>query len=108
MDTSEDYSVDSACERLQNILQSQFGNPAESTLHELLNDALVVLTELKKLSRMGHTSTRSGRLAAQEAKQSMDEVYLQLQNYRYEALHLAKEIAQCEEMELVAGPRNGE
>ncbi|KAI9019045.1 Fms-interacting protein-domain-containing protein [Hyaloraphidium curvatum] len=97
---SDVSEIDDACSSLQSILQQQLAGAGESAvLGRLLNEALLLLQELKTLGRDAYIANRAGKLSAQEAKQSMDEVYLQLQNYRYEALHLTKEIAQCEEME---------
>lgn len=100
---SPDVSFDATCEQLHQTLLEQLNATSERGIQSLLDDAVLILQELKQLNRAAHVNNRTGRLAAQEAKQAMDEVYLQLQNYRYEALHLTKEIAQCEEMESVLG-----
>ncbi len=52
---------------------------------------------LKRLNRLDKLRARDGREQAQRAKQRVDALHLQLQNLLYEALHLQKEIAKCQQ-----------
>ncbi|KAJ3196248.1 THO complex subunit 5 [Irineochytrium annulatum] len=57
--------------------------------------------ELQKLNRATLFHTRSMKSVTAEAKQSMDRLYLSLQNLNYEKMYLQREIAKCKDCESI-------
>lgn len=62
---------------------------------DLKNDFLMHFLTLKKLNRLDKLRTKHTREATMEAKSKVDSFHLQLQNLRYEVLHLEKEVTKC-------------
>ena len=63
--------------------------------------AVMLFATLKRLNRLSHLYSKNARDQIQEMKLNVDGLHLQLQNLRYEAAHLQKEITNCLEFRCV-------
>ncbi|XP_078467756.1 THO complex subunit 5 isoform X3 [Lampetra fluviatilis] len=103
------------CRELQRLmgevdeLKSQGMRHNAPEIEERKTQVCIHFMTLKKLNRLAHIRCKKGRDATYENKQKVDALHLQLQNLRYEVMHLQKEITKClefkskhEEIELVS------
>lgn len=62
---------------------------------------VMLFATLKRLNRISHLYSKDARDEIQDLKLRVDGLHLQLQNLRYEAAHLQKEITNCLEFRSV-------
>jgi len=88
------------CNQMKEVLAKvyetkQSGRKSTEVLSELKTDFLMHFLTLKKLNRLDKLRTKHCRDSTIEAKAKVDSLGLQLQNLRYEVLHLQKEVNKC-------------
>ena len=67
----------------------------QQELTELRTKFSLLFLTLKKLNRLDKIRTKKIRETTNASKQRVDAFHLQLQNLRYEVMHLQKEVAKC-------------
>ena len=71
------------------------GAKVQQELTELRTKFSLMFLTLKKLNRLDKIRTKKIRENTNASKQRVDAFHLQLQNLRYEVMHLQKEVAKC-------------
>lgn len=62
---------------------------------EACRSGLLLFAQVRKLNRLSHLFTKETRDRTHERRLEVDGLHLQLQNLRYEAMHLDKDITNC-------------
>merc|ERR1712223_1791855 len=71
------------------------GGKVQQHLTELRTNFSLMFLTLKKLNRLDKIRTKKIRDNTNTSKQRVDAFHLQLQNLKYEVMHLQKEVAKC-------------
>jgi len=89
------------CSKLRKLLGDLYSlkldqsETAKAELKEKRIQASLLFVQFKKLNRLEKLRMRTARERTNSAKQRVDQCNLQLQNLRYEVLHLNKEVSRC-------------
>ncbi|XP_023347731.1 THO complex subunit 5 homolog B, partial [Eurytemora carolleeae] len=87
------------CDQMRDLVTEIYNmkmkNGSKLEIKEKRIQAGLLFVKMKKLNRLEKLRVRTARENTNMAKQKVDEYNLQLQNLRYEVLHLKKEVSRC-------------
>jgi hypothetical protein len=90
----------SACAELRDVFRKihdlKEGSPEnKNVIGGEKQKGLVLFASIRRLNRLSHLYCKDTREQTQEQKLEVDDLHLQLQNLKYEAMHLRREISNC-------------
>jgi len=95
----DDILFKAVCTELRDLLKELYtlkmAKGDKEAIREKRVEASLLFVKMKKLNRLEKLRMRTAREKTGGAKQKVDEYNLQLQNLRYEVLHLKKEVSRC-------------